>query len=99
MHQQSPQAQALQFGYNCDYVEVLPLPGRRAPLVVNHEYTDEELMYPAGEYDDATKQIATQAHGISVLEIERGRADGSWPPAPSGCAPPPTPPAGWCSAR
>jgi len=83
VHAQTAENQALQFGYNCDYVDVLPLPGGRALLVVNHEYTDEQLMFPAGEYDDATVvQIAMQAHGISVVEIERGRTDGSWRQVP-----------------
>src|SRR5690606_16451608 len=41
---QSAAAQEQQFGYNCDYVTILPLAGRyrggdRALLVVNHEYT------------------------------------------------------------
>ncbi|MPZ96296.1 MAG: DUF839 domain-containing protein [Propionibacteriales bacterium] len=79
IHHQSAESQALQFGYNCDYIGVLPLGRRRALLVVNHEYTSEVLMYPAGEYDDETiKEIALQAHGLSVLEIERGTKDGSW---------------------
>jgi uncharacterized protein len=79
VHNQTPEAQAKQFGYNCDYVAVLPLPGRdRALLVVNHEYTDETLMHPEGSNDEDTiKRIALAAHGISVLQIER-RRDGSW---------------------
>ena len=41
-------------------------------MVVNHEYTDEELMFPTGAYDaDTIKRIAIQAHGLSVIEIER----------------------------
>ncbi len=76
---QTPEAQAKQFGYNNDYVGVLPAPGRQALLVTNHEYTDENLMFPAGAYDDATiKRIAMAAHGMAVVTIERGRATGSW---------------------
>jgi secreted PhoX family phosphatase len=79
VHAQTPEAQALQFGYNNDYVGVLPLSGRSALLVTNHEYTDENLMFPTGEYDDATiKKIAMAAHGMAVVTIERGRAKGSW---------------------
>ena len=50
----------------------------RALLVVNHEYTNEELMFPAG----AVRQRHDQADrdgrrtGMSVLEIERRRDDG-----------------------
>ncbi|HET7800747.1 MAG TPA: PhoX family phosphatase [Humibacillus xanthopallidus] len=76
---QTPEAQAKQFGYNNDYVGVLPLSGRQALLVTNHEYTDENLMFPTGAYDDATtKKIAMAAHGMAVVTIERGRATGSW---------------------
>jgi len=79
VHRQTPQAQAKQFGYNCDYVGVLPLESGRALLVVNHEYTDEVLMHPSGSNDaDTIKRIAMAAHGLSVLEIQTGGADGSW---------------------
>jgi secreted PhoX family phosphatase len=46
---------------------------------VNHEYTDEELMFPAGRYSDRTiLKIAMQAHGMSIVEIVRGAREGSW---------------------
>lgn len=87
---QSPQAQALQFGYNNDFIGYLPMPGhdpaRRGLLVVNHEYTNEELMFPGiGEQTAKTGfagmtrplvDIEMAAHGGSVLEIER--VDGRW---------------------
>jgi secreted PhoX family phosphatase len=42
---QTAEAQAKQFGYNNDYLGFIPLDGsRRGLLVVNHEYTNEELM-------------------------------------------------------
>jgi hypothetical protein len=79
VHAQTPESQAQQFGYNNDYVGVLPLSASTALLVTNHEYTDENLMFRAGEYDDATiKKIAMAAHGMGVVTIERGRATGSW---------------------
>ncbi|MET8679816.1 PhoX family phosphatase [Streptomyces sp. NPDC004647] len=69
---QSAKAQAGQFGYNNDYMAVLDLPGElhRQLLVINHEYTDEQLMF-AG-YDPAAPtreqaEIAWAAHGLSVL--------------------------------
>jgi hypothetical protein len=80
---QTPEAAAKQFGYNCDYVGVLPLRGDRALLVANHEYTDERLMFPTGRYDSATvKKIAMAAHGMAVVEVVRGRRPGSWRQAP-----------------
>src|SRR3712207_9140374 len=42
---QTAEAQAKQFGYNCDFIGFLPLGRRRALLVVNHEYTNEQLMF------------------------------------------------------
>ena len=38
---QSADAQAVQFGYNNDFIGFLRLDDRRALLVVNHEYTNE----------------------------------------------------------
>jgi secreted PhoX family phosphatase len=61
---QTPESAARQFGYNNDYVGVLPLAGRKHLLVTNHEYTNEEIMFPAGRYGDAAKRkIAIQSHG------------------------------------
>ena len=78
---QTPASAAAQFGYNNDYVGVLPLDRYSSLLVTNHEYTNEELMFPAGVYDDATiKRIAIQSHGMSVVEVERprNRRSGAW---------------------
>lgn len=80
---QTPEAAARQFGYNCDYVGVIPGRGDRALMVVNHEYTDEQLMFPTGRYDSATiKRIAMASHGMAVVEIMRGRRAGSWQQVP-----------------
>ena len=87
--------QAKQFGYNNDYLGYFPLPGAANPsehglLCVNHEYTNEELMFPGLGRQDArrgsttpfskmTKEIAEvemMAHGGSVLEVRR--TAGKW---------------------
>ena len=84
---QSVEAARGQFGYNCDYVGVLPLKtGKkasqdRALLVVNHEYTDENLMFPTGAYTpEQVAAIAIASHGMSVVELRRGLVPGSWYP-------------------
>ncbi len=79
--QQTPESAAQQFGYNNDFVGVLPHPTKTQGglLVTNHEYTDEQLMFPTGAYDAETvKRIAMASHGMSVVEIRRGSRKGSW---------------------
>jgi secreted PhoX family phosphatase len=79
---QSADAQAKQFGYNCDYVHVFPMGGDRGLLVVNHEYTNDRLMFRG--YTDGTAateeqiRISLAAHGLSVVEIERVGRYGEW---------------------
>ena len=81
---QSPEKQARQFGYNSDYVGYIPIEGSsdHGLLVVNHEYTNEELMFPGVGIQDAkdanfgkmTKElvdIEMMAHGGAVVEIRR----------------------------
>lgn len=85
---QSVRAQEKQFGYNNDYVGVLPLSKfsddlrDEALLIVNHEYTNEELMFPGVTSADGTtleqRRIAIAAHGMSVVEIERVEETGQW---------------------
>ncbi len=76
---QSPAAAERQFGYNCDYVGLIPTTGDKALLVVNHEYTNEELMFPADTYtDDEIKLISMRNHGMSVVTVKRGLVPGSW---------------------
>ena len=78
---QSAQAQAAQFGYNNDFVGFLRLGARRALLVVNHEYTNEELMFPGWTRKTATdeqRRIALMAHGMSVVQIERAGRTNQW---------------------
>ncbi|WP_309647310.1 PhoX family phosphatase [Nocardioides sp.] len=78
---QTPEAARQQFGYNCDYVGVLPTGRDEAVMVVNHEYTDENLMFPADTYTPAEiKAIAMSNYGISVVELRRGAAPGDWRP-------------------
>jgi hypothetical protein len=82
--------QARQVGYNCDAAHFFPIDGNpdHGVLCINHEYTNDDLLFPGfGDDPDAFFEGLTQAqreeavgvmlnaHGISVLEIER-TADG-----------------------
>ncbi|HEY0833701.1 MAG TPA: PhoX family phosphatase [Azospirillum sp.] len=88
---QSAAAQARQFGYNNDFVGYAPLPrGSNSPdhglLCVNHEYTDEEVMFPGvgeeqqkGKFARMTRDlvdIEIAAHGGTVVEVRK--VDGAW---------------------
>jgi secreted PhoX family phosphatase len=80
---QTAAAQSKQFGYNNDFVGVLPFgDGDRALLVVNHEYTNEELIFPGFTGLDALTveqlEVAMAAHGLSVVELERVGRTGQW---------------------
>jgi hypothetical protein len=81
-------AQAQQFGYNCDFIGFMPLPdygsgaSDRGLLVVNHEYTNPELMFAgydleAPEPTQAQVDVEIEAHGVSVVEIQKD-AQGKW---------------------
>ncbi|MCW4464083.1 PhoX family phosphatase [Glutamicibacter sp. MNS18] len=80
---QSARAQSQQFGYNCDYLDILPdgENGNTGVLVANHEYTNEEMMFDpqwlAGHPDEA-RRTAMAAHGFSVVEITRRWNDRRW---------------------
>ncbi|QCX27430.1 PhoX family protein [Nocardioides jishulii] len=81
VRRQSAAAARTQFGYNNDYVGLVPHPRRkdRALLVVNHEYTDEPLMFPSGTHTpQQVLEVAIASHGMSVVEVQRGRLPGQW---------------------
>ncbi|MFD1828871.1 PhoX family protein [Streptomyces desertarenae] len=78
---QSAKAQAGQFGYNNDFLVLLPLKGERGRQVLfaNHEYTDEQLMFPGYDPANPTREqveIAWAAHGLSVVVVEEDRRTG-----------------------
>lgn len=87
---QTAEKQKGQFGYNNDYLGYIPIEGstEHGLLVVNHEYTNEELMFPGigrpqdgkgVNFEKMTKDLADiemMAHGGSVLEVSK--QDGAW---------------------
>lgn len=79
---QSPAAQAVQFGYNSDYLDIVADPsGKTGVLVNNHEYCNPNLMFPPTT-DAAELQrrgdIFKAAQGMSVVEITRKRTGEPW---------------------
>ncbi|MGH8642951.1 MAG: PhoX family protein [Gammaproteobacteria bacterium] len=80
--------QARQFGYNNDFIAYFPLPKgslnpRHGLLCVNHEFTNEELMFPEWNEGAVSKRaqrdwVYTEmaAHGASIIEVKR--LAGAW---------------------
>ena len=77
-------AQEKQFGYNCDFIGLHALPAGSAAndrflMVVNHEYTNTNLMFAGiGEgrasrtkANKAQVEVEMAAHGGSVIEVAR----------------------------
>ena len=90
---QTAGAQLRQFGYNNDFVGYLPLPaGSRNSdhglLVINHEYTNTDLMFPGlpeKDFNDALTRdqvdVEMAAHGLSIIEVKRQA--GKWAVVPN----------------
>lgn len=85
--------QALQVGFNHDGMHYFPLPlfgDYRGLLVVNHEYTDANIIYsaaqgPAITPDPAGKEKVAKAlagHGISVVAIRKNLWSKKWEVVP-----------------
>ncbi|MDT0463074.1 PhoX family protein [Streptomyces gibsoniae] len=78
---QTAAAQAGQFGYNNDFLALLPLPGERHRqlLVANHEYTDEVIMFRGYDPANPTRQqveVAWAAHGLAAVVVEEEHGTG-----------------------
>lgn len=92
---QTAQAQALQFGYNNDFLDFIPLPrgsngSDHGLLWVNHEYTSTRLIFPSTDGRPVSNRQTTaeqaavemMAHGGSLVEIRR--VNGRWQSLPGG---------------
>ncbi|MGW3953088.1 PhoX family protein [Streptomyces sp. NPDC004752] len=78
---QTAAAQAGQFGYNNDFLALLPIPGEcdRQLLVANHEYTDEVLMFRGYDAANPTREqveVAWAAHGLTAVVVEEDHRSG-----------------------
>ena len=90
---QTGAAQLRQFGYNNDFVGYVPLPAGsknsdHGLLVINHEYTNTDLMFPGlpeKDYNDALTReqvdVEMAAHGLSIIEVKREA--GKWAVVPN----------------
>ncbi|QBR75089.1 PhoX family protein [Microbacterium sediminis] len=80
--QQTAEKQARQFGYNCDYLDIIAHPnGKRAVLVANNEYTNAPIMFPpAATEEERLEQlrVTMAAHGMSIVELERKHKGSTW---------------------
>src|SRR5690606_27424387 len=82
IHAQTPEAQAEQFGYNSDYLAIIPDPsGKTGVLVNNHEYVNPAIMFPPTS--DAAElrrrgDIYKAAQGLSVVELRRRKVGDPW---------------------
>ncbi|QFU94635.1 PhoX family phosphatase [Amycolatopsis sp. YIM 10] len=82
---QTGDAQAKQFGYNCDFAALLPFDhaGLASLLVTNHEYTTETHMFPGYDEDNPTEEqvkVAWAAHGLTVVLVTRTPWSGQFRP-------------------
>ncbi|GAA2000962.1 PhoX family phosphatase [Brevibacterium samyangense] len=80
---QTPEAQARQFGYNVDYTDIIRTSDTTAILFVNHEYTNETIMFPADQLAndlDRVRGVGLKAHGLSVVELTRTDITAPWEP-------------------
>ncbi len=77
---QTAAKQAVQFGYNNDFIGYFPGSDWRSQnssfgvMAVNHEYVNEELMFRNYNVANVTKEqvdIEIAAHGMSMIEVQR----------------------------
>lgn len=81
---QTADAQARQFGYNVDYTDIIRTSATTAILFVNHEYTNENIMFPAEQLSnelDRVRGVGLKAHGLSVVELTRADENSPWEPS------------------
>jgi secreted PhoX family phosphatase len=79
---QTAEAQAGQFGYNCDYLDIIAdQSGRTGVLVNNHEYVNPGIMFrPSSDAAELDRRaaISKAAHGFSVVELRRSKIGQPW---------------------
>ncbi len=80
---QTGTAQAMQAGFNHDYLDFRPLPAWNSTssahglLWINHEYTDSTMMFGTFTGSLAQTDVELAAHGGTIVEVTRA-GDGTW---------------------
>ncbi len=72
--------QEWQWGMHNDGLVYFPIDGSRRGLIVqNHEYTDDELLFPDGtaNWNEEKTRKALAAHGVGIIEVRRNQ-NGRW---------------------
>ena len=80
---QTGDSQKSQFGYNNDFLGLFPLRRDTHVMMVNHEYTDEILMFPGYDEDNPTRdqvEAAWAAHGLTVVTVKESSSTGALTP-------------------
>ena len=80
---QTGATQAGQFGYNCDYLNVISdgRNDRAGYMVSNHEYTNENIMFSPEYIASNPKDVVDAgiaAHGLSVVDLKRAKQGAKW---------------------
>ncbi|HSO70377.1 MAG TPA: PhoX family phosphatase [Arachnia sp.] len=80
---QTGASQATQFGYNCDYLNIISdgRNDRSGYLVTSHEYTNENIMFSPEYLAANAKDVvdaALAAHGLSVVDLTRAKQGDVW---------------------
>ncbi|MEU3846290.1 PhoX family phosphatase [Micrococcus terreus] len=83
INRQTGESQAQQFGYNCDYLNIITdgRNDRSGYLVNSHEYTNEYIMfspeYIASNFEDVVN-VGIAAHGLSIVDLKRDKKGAPW---------------------
>ncbi len=82
---QTPEAQAQQFGFNNDFTDLIPVDGKPDTflMVCNQEYTTGTAMFKGYKEGDPTEnqvRVEMAAHGITVVEVKGEPGSGKLTP-------------------